>query len=106
MATIESSAEAAVLDKVPKLLFIAGAWREATGGGTLDVIDPSTGERIAAVADATPEDAMDALAAAHETFGEWKESAPRDRADILHAAYDLVTEHSDELALLMTLEMG
>ena len=106
MATIDASAEAAVLDKVPKLLFIAGAWREATGGGTLDVIDPSTGERIAAVADATPEDAMDALAAAHETFGEWKESAPRDRADILHAAYDLVTEHSDELALLMTLEMG
>jgi len=106
MATIDASAEAAVLDKVPKLLFIAGAWREATGGGTLDVIDPSTGERIAAVADATPEDAMDALAAAHETFREWKESAPRDRADILHAAYDLVTEHSDELALLMTLEMG
>ncbi len=106
MATTESSAEASVLENVPKGLFIEGKWREATGGGTLDVTDPSTGEAIAAVADATPEDAMDALGAADEAFAEWKDSAPRDRADILHAAYDRVTERSDELALLMTLEMG
>ncbi len=106
MATIESSAEVAVVEKVPKGLLIAGAWRDATGGGKLDVLDPSRGEVIAAVADATPEDAMEALAAAHETFAAWKGSAPRDRADILRTAYDLVTERTEELALLMTLEMG
>ncbi|MDQ3631389.1 MAG: aldehyde dehydrogenase family protein, partial [Actinomycetota bacterium] len=106
MATTESSFEASVLENVPKGLFVAGTWRDATGGGTLDVIDPSTGEAIAAVADATPEDAMEALAAADAAFQEWKGSAPRDRADVLRAAYDLVTERIDELALLMTLEMG
>jgi len=106
MPTTDASAEAAVLEAVPKRLLIAGDWRDATGGGTLDVIDPSTGESIAAVADATPEDAMDALAAAHATFAEWKDSAPRDRADILHTAYGLVIERIDALALLMTLEMG
>ncbi|MCW3012669.1 MAG: NAD-dependent succinate-semialdehyde dehydrogenase [Solirubrobacterales bacterium] len=105
MATLESR-EASVVDQVPKGLFIAGAWRDATGGGTLDVSDPSTGEVIAAVADATPEDAMAALAAAHDTFATFKDSAPRERADVLHRAYDLVTERVDELALLMTLEMG
>jgi len=106
MATIESSAEASAVEKVPKGLLIGGEWRAATGGGTLDVLDPSTGEVIAAVADATPEDAMEALGAAHDAFAGWKDSAPRDRADILHTAYDLVTERIDELALLMTLEMG
>jgi len=98
--------EASVVEKVPKELLIGGSWRPATGGGTLDVVDPSTGAVIAAVADATPADALDALAAADETFEEWKGSAPRDRADILHAAYELVTERTDALALLMTLEMG
>ena len=106
MATTVSSTEASVVDRVPKGLFIGGTWRDATGGGTLDVLDPSTGDVLAAVADATPEDAMDALGAAHAAFPEWKDSAPRARANILSAAHDLLTERIDELALLMTLEMG
>ncbi len=106
MATTVSSTEASVVNRVPKGLFIGGTWRDATGGGTLDVLDPSTGDVLAAVADATPEDAMDALGAAHAAFAEWKDSAPRARANILSAAYDLLTERIDELALLMTLEMG
>ena len=106
MSATASATESSVVENVPKGLFIGGAWREATGGGTLDVIDPSTEEVLAAVADATPEDAMAALTAAHDAFGAWKDSAPRDRADILHTAYDLVMERVDALALLMTLEMG
>jgi succinate-semialdehyde dehydrogenase/glutarate-semialdehyde dehydrogenase len=106
MATTLPIAEASVVDKVPKDLFIGGTWRPATGGGTLDVIDPSTGEALCAVADATPEDAMEALGAAHDTFAEWKDAAPRDRSNILRVAYDTVMERIDELALLMTLEMG
>ena len=106
MATLESPAEASVVEQVPKQLYIAGVWRDATGGGTLDVVDPSTGETIAAVADATPEDAMAALTAADEAFAIFKGAAPRDRADILRRAYDLVMARIDDLALLMTLEMG
>ena len=106
MATLESPAEASVVAQVPKQLYIAGVWRDATGGGTLDVVDPSTGEAIAAVADATPEDAMAALTAADEAFAIFKGCAPRDRADILRRAYDLVMARIDDLALLMTLEMG
>ena len=106
MATLESPAEASVVEQVPKQLYIAGVWRDATGGGTLDVVDPSTGEAIAAVADATPEDAMAALTAADEAFAIFKGCAPRDRADILRRAYDLVMARIDDLALLMTLEMG
>ena len=49
------------VDAVPTQLFIGGEWRDASGGATLDVEDPSTGETIASVADATPEDAKAAL---------------------------------------------
>jgi succinate-semialdehyde dehydrogenase/glutarate-semialdehyde dehydrogenase len=101
-----ASAEHAVLEGVQTKLFIGGEWRDATGGGTLPVEDPATGETLVEVADATLDDAKAALAAAHETFGEWRNSAPRARADILRGAYDLIMERQDDLALLMTLEMG
>ena len=97
----------AVLDAVPTQLYIAGQWRDGAGGETITVEDPATGEEIARVADATPQDALDALAAADAAWrGEWRASAPRERSDILRRAYELVTERTDELALLMTLEMG
>ncbi len=56
--------EQQVVDKVQKKLYIGGEWRDATGGATLEVIDPATEEPIAEVADATPDDALAALAAA------------------------------------------
>jgi succinate-semialdehyde dehydrogenase/glutarate-semialdehyde dehydrogenase len=95
-----------IVEDVPKQLFIGGAWRDASGGAMLDVEDPATGQVIASVADATHEDADAALAAADDAFGSWKNVAPRERADILRRAYDLIVERTDELALLMTLEMG
>jgi succinate-semialdehyde dehydrogenase/glutarate-semialdehyde dehydrogenase len=98
--------EQTVVDSVPKKLYIGGEWRDASGGGTLDVIDPSTEEPLAPVADATPEDAMAALDAAVEKQPEWAASAPNDRAGILWKAFELMTERADELATLMTLEMG
>jgi succinate-semialdehyde dehydrogenase / glutarate-semialdehyde dehydrogenase len=98
--------ETRVVEQVKTQLFIGGAWRDAGGGGTLEVEDPATGETIASVADATAEDAQAALAAADEAFEEWRWVAPRERADILRRAYDLIVERTDELALLMTLEMG
>src|SRR4051795_10288316 len=87
-------------------LYLGGQWRDGEGGATLDVEDPATGETIATVADATNADADAALAAADEAFKTWRNVAPRERGDILRRAYDLVMERQDELALLMTLEMG
>jgi len=99
-------AEHAVLQAVPKQLYIGGAWRDGRDGGTVAVEDPATGATIAEVADATEQDALDALGAAHEAFASWRDSAPRERGDILRRAYEAITARSDELALLMTLEMG
>jgi succinate-semialdehyde dehydrogenase/glutarate-semialdehyde dehydrogenase len=101
-----ATAEQAVVDKVEKKLFIGGEWRDASGGGTLEVIDPATEEPICEVADATPEDAMAALDAAVAAQAEWAATPPNDRAGILWKAFELMTERADELATLMTLEMG
>jgi succinate-semialdehyde dehydrogenase/glutarate-semialdehyde dehydrogenase len=98
--------ETRVVEWVKTQLFIGGQWRDASSGATIDVEDPATGEVIASVADATNADADAALAAADEAFTTWRNVAPRERADILRGAYDLINERMDELALLMTMEMG
>jgi succinate-semialdehyde dehydrogenase / glutarate-semialdehyde dehydrogenase len=106
MSTTLASAEAAVVDGIPHDLLIAGEWRAASGGGTLAVEDPATGETLCEVADATVDDAKAALGAAHDTFATWRNHPPRERAEILRRAYEAMTARADELALLMTLEMG
>ena len=98
--------EQQVVESVPKQLYVGGDWRDAAEGATLAVEDPATGETLCEVADATPDDAVAALAAADEAQGEWARTAPRDRAEILRAAFEAITERADDLALLMTLEMG
>jgi succinate-semialdehyde dehydrogenase/glutarate-semialdehyde dehydrogenase len=98
--------EQAVLERVPKDLYIGGEWRAATGGGTLSVEDPATGEALVEVADAQVDDALAALRAAAEIQAEWAAWAPRERGEILRRAYEAIVDQTDELALLMTLEMG
>ncbi|MEA2215748.1 MAG: succinate-semialdehyde dehydrogenase / glutarate-semialdehyde dehydrogenase [Solirubrobacteraceae bacterium] len=98
--------ERAVLEAVPTGLYIGGQWREAEGGGRLGVEDPSTGETLIEVADGQPGDAMAALGAAADAQAEWARTAPRDRGEILRRAYEAIVEQADDLALLMTLEMG
>jgi succinate-semialdehyde dehydrogenase / glutarate-semialdehyde dehydrogenase len=98
--------EQAALERAPRALYIGGEWRAATGGATLAVEDPATGQSIAEVPDATPEDALAALAAADAAQADWRASAPRERGEILRRAHELLREGADELALLMTLEMG
>ena len=95
-----------MLDRVAKQLYIGGEWRDATGGGTLSVEDPASGEPLIEVADAQPEDALAALAAAAEAQGDWAVYPPRERGEILRRAFEAIVERTDELALLMTLEMG
>jgi succinate-semialdehyde dehydrogenase/glutarate-semialdehyde dehydrogenase len=98
--------ERAVLDRVPKLLYVDGEWRAASGGETLTVEDPSTTEPLVEVADGQVEDAMAALDAAAAKQREWALSAPRERGEILRRAYEAIVAQTDGLALLMTLEMG
>jgi len=98
--------EQAVIDALPKGLFIGGEWRDAAGGSTLAVEDPATGETLCEVADAQPADAMTALDTACGAQAEWAAQPPRERGEILRRAFEELTERADELALLMTLEMG
>jgi succinate-semialdehyde dehydrogenase / glutarate-semialdehyde dehydrogenase len=101
-----SADERAAVEQVPKELYIAGQWRAAAGAGTLTVEDPSTGEPLAEVADAQPEDALAALAAAAEAQASWAATAPRERGEILRGAFEAIVARTEELALVMTLEMG
>ena len=104
--SITADSESAVVEGAPNQLFIGGEWRDAGGGETLGVEDPSTGETLVEVADATPEDAVAALDAACAVQDEWATHPPRERGEILRRAFEAMTERADELALLMTLEMG
>ena len=86
--------EQSVVDRVNKALYIAGEWREASGGETFAVEDPSTGEAVCEVADGTPEDGTAALDAAVEAREEWAAHPPRERGEILRRAFDEVTERT------------
>jgi succinate-semialdehyde dehydrogenase/glutarate-semialdehyde dehydrogenase len=87
-------------------LFIGGRWREAEGGETFPVLDPADGSVLARVADAGVSDAMDALDAAAAAQADWARTPPRDRGEILRRAFELIRERTDDLAELMSLEMG
>ena len=98
--------ESDLLGRVPDGLYIGGEWRPATGGGTFGVTDPSTGEVVKEIADASVEDGVAALDAACEAYESWSRTPARRRAEILRRAFDLLTERKDDVALLMTIEMG
>ncbi|UER53951.1 NAD-dependent succinate-semialdehyde dehydrogenase [Kineosporiaceae bacterium SCSIO 59966] len=101
-----SERERAVLDAVPTGLLIGGTWREAASGRRLDVEDPATGQVIATVADADVQDGDAALTAAVEAQAGWAATPPRERAEILRRSFEAVMDRQEDLALLMTLEMG
>jgi succinate-semialdehyde dehydrogenase/glutarate-semialdehyde dehydrogenase len=98
--------EARVVQAVEKRLFIDGKWVDAAEGRTFEVADPATGIALCSVADASPADGRAALDAAVAAQPDFAAVAPRERADILTRSYELLHERIDDLALLMTLEMG
>jgi len=98
--------ENSLLARVPTGLFIDGKWRDSSDGLTLDVEDPSTGETLASVADATVADGKAALDAAVAAQADWAATSPRERGEILRRAFVAITARAEEFALLMTLEMG
>ena len=95
-----------LIASVPTGLLIGGSWRDSSDGGTLKVEDPATGEVLTEVADATVADGKAALDAAVAAQPDWAKVPPRDRGEILRAAFERITERADEFAMLMTLEMG
>ena len=98
--------ETALLAHVPDGLFIGGQWRAAEGGATLPVFDPATGERLLTIADASVADGAAAMDAAVEAFPSWAQTPARERGELLRRAFDLLQERKEDIALLMTLEMG
>ncbi|WP_372352319.1 NAD-dependent succinate-semialdehyde dehydrogenase [Streptomyces sp. KL116D] len=92
--------------KVSTGIFIDGKWDEAASGARFDVINPATEEVVATVADGGPEDALRAIETAGRVQKNWARTSPRERSEILRRAYDLVMARQDELALIMTTEMG
>ena len=94
----------ALLKSVPTGLWIGGEERE--GKSTFNVLDPSDDQVLTAVADATPADAIAALDAASAVQAEWAATPPRERGEILRAVFEKITERAEDVATLMTLEMG
>lgn len=89
-----------------KELFINGTWRTASDGSRFDVIDPATEEIIASVANATADDTIAAVDAAHAASFGWASTSPRERSEVLRRAYDIMVARKDEIARLITLENG
>src|SRR4051812_18410482 len=98
--------EQALLERTPTGLYVGGVWRPSSDGATIEVEDPATGKALTSVADATVEDGRAALDAAVAAQADWAATPPRERAELLRAAFELITERAEDFALLMTLEMG
>jgi succinate-semialdehyde dehydrogenase/glutarate-semialdehyde dehydrogenase len=100
-ATLPSESIAA-----PSQLLVGGRWVDASDGRTFDVSDPATAAVIAAVADGSVEDGLAAVTAAYDALPAWAATPPRQRAEILRRAFELMTERTDELVRLIVRENG
>jgi acyl-CoA reductase-like NAD-dependent aldehyde dehydrogenase len=92
----------------PGQLFIGGQWLEAADGARTDVFDPSTGQVVTTVAEASAADVDAAVRAAREAFdnGPWARMSGRERGRVLHRVSELIRENADELAALESLDVG
>ncbi|WP_410604699.1 aldehyde dehydrogenase family protein [Amycolatopsis sp. lyj-90] len=92
----------------PKGLLIDGAWVPARSGATFDTYDPSTGKALTTIAAAGPEDVDLAVAAARQAFDDpsWADITPYQRSRILLQIADVLETHTEELAILDSLDMG
>jgi 1-pyrroline dehydrogenase len=86
--------------------FVGGEWVDSVSGETMDVINPATGEVVAAVPRCSAEDVDRAVAAAAEALPEWLDKTPKDRSELLFALADVLEEHAEELAQLESLNVG
>jgi succinate-semialdehyde dehydrogenase/glutarate-semialdehyde dehydrogenase len=94
------------LKLAPTRLLIGGERRDAADGLLMDVYDPATAEVLTQVANGGVADGLSALDAAAAALPGWAATAPRQRAEVLRRAFQLMTERAEELAYLMVLENG
>jgi succinate-semialdehyde dehydrogenase / glutarate-semialdehyde dehydrogenase len=87
-------------------LLIGGSWRAGADREVIPVLDPASGEELAGVAAGTAADAVAACDAAAEAQPHWAATPPRERAEILRACWQILVDHTDELAGLITSEHG
>jgi 1-pyrroline dehydrogenase len=86
--------------------FVGGEWVDASGGETMEVLNPATGETIAEVPRSSAEDVNKAVAAAKKALPEWLETTPGERAELLLKLADALDEHGDEIAELESRNVG
>jgi len=107
---LDSRTDLAGLLNDPELLatkgFVAGAWSDAESGATFDVINPARGDVVAKVADLSRKDVARAIEAARIAQKDWAARAAKERSNILRRWFDLMIEHQDDLATILTAEMG
>jgi succinate-semialdehyde dehydrogenase/glutarate-semialdehyde dehydrogenase len=108
MMTLLSTSEPLDIDglTVPRQLLVAGNWQDASNADTVEVINPSDASVITDIADADVEDGLAAVDAAAAALPEWAATPPRRRAEILRRCFDLMTERSEQIAHLISLENG
>jgi succinate-semialdehyde dehydrogenase/glutarate-semialdehyde dehydrogenase len=96
--------------KDPKLLrelcFIDGAWVGADSGAALDVKNPATADRLGSIPNMGAAETRRAIAAAAAALPAWKARTAKERAVIMRRWFDLMVEHQEDLATLMTAEQG
>ena len=88
------------------LSFVNGQWVGATSGATFEVVNPATGQVVESVADLSAADCVKAVDAAEAAFPAWAGLTAKERSAILRRWFNLMTEHTEELAHLITEEMG
>ena len=86
--------------------FIGGEWVDADSGETFDVVDPATGEVVAAVADVGAAETSRAIDAAEAAQSEWAALTAKQRGVIMRRWYELMLDNTEDLAQIMTAEMG
>lgn len=86
--------------------YINGQWLAAQSNATVPVSNPATGEEIGTIPNMGAAEATQAVEAAYMALQSWKALTAQNRADILLAWHKLVLDHTDELALIMTIEQG
>ena len=104
MSTATTTKDPRLPETTPNLLLIGGEWREASE--TLDVFDPAADTVLTTVGDATVDDAEAAVTAAHDAFPSWAQTPSRQRAEILRAAFEIMSAELDDCARIITLENG
>ena len=97
---------ATLLPDEHRRLLVGGRWRDAEDGATFAVHDPADGSVLTRVADASVGDAVEALDAAVAAQAGWAATPPRERGEILRRAFEMIADRADDLARLMSLEMG